>query len=31
MEGLVLKLLVRNSGSRDIELILGIHWQTILN
>jgi insertion element IS1 protein InsB len=30
MKTLVLKLLVRNSGIRDIEAVLGIHRQTIL-
>ncbi len=30
MKELVLKLLVRNSGIRDIEAVLGIHRQTIL-
>jgi len=30
MKALVLKLLVRNAGIRDIEAVLGIHRQTIL-
>ncbi len=30
MKALVLQLLVRNSGIRDIEAVLGIHRQTIL-
>ncbi len=30
MKGLVLKLLVRNTGIRDIEAVLGIHRQTVL-
>ena len=30
MKELVLKLLVRNSGIRDIEAVLGIHRQTVL-
>ena len=30
MKALVLQLLVRNSGIRDIETVLGIHRQTIL-